>query len=177
MRKKDCNITPFVQLSPRLNDQTPSGNGTKALRRSRTTAREKDVQLDSHQRRAQGYRKYYRFGGDRIDHNVPSYNRNHIGIEDKWRKGVPAQIGGNGGMCRMDNPLDSGQEDDTESTPSKGQREQVEEHQGEGVLKWGKRECGCHQGVEYVGQYPLGLGKPRCLDQLSRHPNRWSLLQ
>ena len=108
MRKKDCNITPFVQSSPRLNDQTPSGNGTKVLQRSRMTARETDVQLDSHQRRAQGYRKYYRFGGDRINHNVPSYDRNHIGIEDKQRKGVPAWIDGNGGMCRMDNPLNSG---------------------------------------------------------------------
>ena len=108
MRKKDCNITPFVQLSPRLNDQTSSGNRAKVLQRSRTTAREKDVQLGSHQRHVQGYRKYYRFGGDRIDHDVPSYDRNRIGIEDKRRKDVPAQIGGNGGKCRMGNPLDSG---------------------------------------------------------------------
>ena len=117
MRKKDCNITPFVQLSPRLNDQTLSGNRTKVLQRSRTTVRETDVQLDSHQQSVQGYRKHYRFGGDRIDHDVPSYDRNHIGIEDKRRKGVPVWIGGNGGKCRMDNPLDSGQEDDIESTP------------------------------------------------------------
>ena len=108
MRKKDCNITPFVQSSPRLNDQTSSGNGTKVLQRSRTTARETDVQLDSHQRRAQEYRKYYRFGGDRIDHDVPSYDRSHIGIEDKRRKDGQARIGGNGGKCRMDSPLDSG---------------------------------------------------------------------
>ena len=77
--------------------------------------REKDVQLGSHQRHVQGYRKYYRFGGDRIDHDVPSYDRNRIGIEDKRRKDVPARIGGNGGMCRMGNPLDSDQEDVTES--------------------------------------------------------------
>ena len=108
MRKKDCNITPFVQSSPRLNDQTSSGNGTKVLQRSRTTVRETDVQLDSHQRRAQEYRKYYRFSGDRIDHDVPSYDRNCIGIEDKRRKDVPAWIGGSEGMCRMGNPLDSG---------------------------------------------------------------------
>ena len=108
MRKKDCNITPFVQSSPRLNNQTSSGKGAKVLQRSRTTAREKDVQLDSHQRCVQGYRKYYRFGGDRIDHDVPSYDRNHIGIEDKRRKDVLVRISGNGGMCRMDNPLDSG---------------------------------------------------------------------
>ena len=126
MRKKDCNITPFVQSSPRLNDQTSSGNRAKVLQRSWTTARETDVQLDSHQQRAQGYRKYYRFGGDRIGHDVPSYDRNHIGIEDKQRKDVPVQIGGNGGMCRMGNPLDSGREDDIESTPSEGRREQVE---------------------------------------------------
>ena len=48
MRKKNCNITPFVQSSPRLNKQTPRGNRTKVLQRSRTTARETDVQLDSH---------------------------------------------------------------------------------------------------------------------------------
>ena len=146
MRKKDCNITPFVQSSPRLNDQTSRGNRTKVLQRSRTTVRETDVQLDSHQRRAQGYRKYYRFGGGRIDHDVPSYDRNHIGIEDKRRKDVPARIGGNGGMCRMGNPLDSGREDDIESTPSEDQRERVKGHQGEGVLEWGKRVCACRHG-------------------------------
>ena len=108
MREKDCNITPFVQSSPRLNDQTLRGNRIKVLQRLWTTARETDVQLDSHQRCAQGYRKYYRFGGDRIGHNVPSYDRNRIGIEDKRRKDVLARIGGNGGMCRMDNPLNSG---------------------------------------------------------------------
>ena len=108
MRKKDCNITPFVQSSPRLNNQTSSGKRAKVLQRSWTTAREKDVQLDSHQRCVQGYRKYYRFGGDRIDHDVPSYDRNCIGIEDKRRKDVPVQIGGSEGMCRMDNPLDNG---------------------------------------------------------------------
>ena len=108
MRKKDCNITPFVQSSPRLNDQTPSGNGTKILQRSQTTVREINVQLDSHQRHAQEYRKYYRFGGDRINHDVPSYDRNSIGSEDKWRKDGLARIGGNGGRCRMGSPLDSG---------------------------------------------------------------------
>ena len=135
MRKKDCNITPFVQLSPRLNDQPSRGNGAKVLQRSQTTVREKDVQLGSHQRHVQGYRKYYRFGGDRIDHDVPSYDRNRIGIEDKQRKDVPVWIGGNGGICRMGNPLDSGREDDTESTRLEGQREQVEGHQGKGVFK------------------------------------------
>ena len=150
MRKKDCNITPFVQSSPRLNDQTSSGNRAKVLQRSWTTAREKDVQLDSHQRRVQGYRKYYRFGGDRIDHDVPSYDRNHIGIEDKQRKGVPARIGGNGGMCRMDNPLDSGREDDTESTLSEGLQEQVRERQGVGGLEWEKRVCECRWGCGCV---------------------------
>ena len=49
MRKKDRNITPFVQLSPRLNDQTSSGKGARILQRLQTTEREKDVQLDSHQ--------------------------------------------------------------------------------------------------------------------------------
>ena len=108
MREKDCNITPFVQSSPRLNDQTSGRDRVRILQRSRTTAREKDVQLDSHQRRDQGYRKCYRFGGDRINHDVPSYDRSHIGIEDKRRKDVQARIGGSGGTCRMGNPLDSG---------------------------------------------------------------------
>ena len=108
MRKKDRNITPFVQLSPRLNDQTSSGKGARLLQRLRTTVREKDVQLGSHQRCVQGYHKYYRFGGDRINHDVPSYDRNHIGIKDKQRRDVPARISGNGGTCRMDNLLDNG---------------------------------------------------------------------
>ena len=78
------------------------------LQRSQTTVRETNVQLDSHQRRGQGYRKYYRFGGDRIGHNVPSYDRNRIGIEDKWRKDVQVWRDGSGGKCMTDSPLDSG---------------------------------------------------------------------
>ena len=116
--------------------------------------RETDVQLDSHQQRAQEYRKYYRFCGDRINHDVPSYDRNRIGIEDKWRKDVLAWIGGNGGKCRMGSPLDSGREDDIESTPLGDQREQVEGHQGEGVHEWERRVCACHQGGGCVGLYP-----------------------
>ena len=154
IRKKNCNITPFVQLSPRLNDQSSRSNRAKVLRRSQTTVRETDVQLDSHQRHGQGYRKHYRFSGDRIGHDVPSYDRNRIGTEDKRRKDGQAQIGGNGGKSRMDSPLDSGREDDIESTPLGGQREQVEGRQGEGVLEWGRRVCASHQGGECVGQYP-----------------------
>ena len=134
MRKKDCNITPCVQLSPRLNDQTSSGNGARILQRPRTTVREKDVQLDSHQQRVQGYHKYHRFGGDRIDHDVPSYDRNHIGIEDKQRRDVLAQIGGSEGTCKRGSPLDSDQDNDTKSIQSEDQRERVELHQGEGEL-------------------------------------------
>ena len=63
-------------------------------------------------------------------------------------------IGGNGGMCRTDSPLDSGREDDIESTPLGGQREQVEGHQGKGVPEWEKRVCASHQGGECVGLYP-----------------------
>ena len=154
MREKNCNITPFVQLSPRLNKQTPRGNQTRVLQRSRTTVRETDVQLDSHQRRAQGYRKYYRLSGDRIDHNVPSYDRSRIGTKDKRRKGGQVRIGGSGGRYRMDSPLDSGREDDIERTPLRDQREQVEGCQGEGVLEWERRVYACHQGGECVGQYP-----------------------
>ena len=134
MRKKDCNITPFVQLSPRLNDQTLSGEGARILQRSRTTERETDVQLDSHQQHVQGYRKYHRFSGDRIDHDVPSYDRNHIGIEDKRRRDVPVRIGGNEGTCRRGSPLDNGRDDDTESIQSEDQQGWVEARQGEGVL-------------------------------------------
>ena len=107
MRKKNCNNTPFVHLSPRLNDQTPSGDRVRILQRSWMTARETDVQLDSHQRRAQEYRKWYRFGGDRIDHNVPSYNRNRIDSEDKRRKDVQGRISGSEGTYRRDSPRDS----------------------------------------------------------------------
>ena len=53
-------------------------------------------------------------------------------------------ISGNGGMCRMDNPLDSGREDDTKNTLSGDQQEQVKEHQGKGVSEWGKRVYECH---------------------------------
>ena len=112
MRKKDCNITPFVQLSPRLNDQTSSGNGAKVLQSSWTTVREKD----------------------------------------------------------------SGQEDDTENTPSEGQWGWVEERQGEGVSEWGKRVHECHQGGEYVEQHLWGLERLHCQGRLSHHPNQWSLL-
>ena len=116
--------------------------------------RETNVQLDSHQRRGQGYRKHYRFGGDRIDHDVPSYNRNRIGSKDKRRKDVLARIGGSEGKCRMGSPLDSGREDDIESTPLGDQREQVEGRQGEGVLEWERRVCVSHQEGECVGRYP-----------------------
>ena len=65
-------------------------------------------QLDNHQQHAQEYCKFHRCGGDRINHDVPSYDRNHIGIEDKQRRGDPEQIGGNRGRCRRDSPHDSG---------------------------------------------------------------------
>ena len=120
------------------------------------TVRETDVQLDSHQWRVQGYHKYYRFGGDRIDHDVPSYDRNRIGIKDKRRKDGQVRIGGNGDKCRMGNPLDSGREDDIESTLSKGQRERDEERQGEGGLEWEKRVCKCRREGGCVEPNPLG---------------------
>ena len=154
MRKKNCNITPFIELSPRLDDQTSRSNRATILQRSQTTVRETNVQLDSHQRRGQGYRKYYRFGGDRIGHDVPSYDRNHIGTEDKRRKDGLARISGNGGKCRMDSPLDSGREDDIESTLLGGQQEQAKGHQGEGVPEWERRVCAYHQEDECVGLYP-----------------------
>ena len=96
--------------------------------------RETNVQLDSHQRCGQGYRKYYRFDGDRIGHDVPSYDRNRIGSEDKRRKDVPVRRDGSGGKCMKDSPLDSGREDDIENTPLGDQRERVGGRRGEGVL-------------------------------------------
>ena len=154
MRKKNCNITPFVQLSPRLDDQSSRSNRAKVLQRSQTTVRETDVQLDSHQRRGQGYRKYYRFDGDRIGHDVPSYDRNRIGSEDKRRKDVPVRIDGSGGRCMKDSPLDSGREDDIESTPLGDQRERVGGCQDGEVLESERRVYGCHPGDEYAGLYP-----------------------
>ena len=74
----------------------------------------------------------HRCSEDRIDHNVPSYGRNHIGTKDKWRKDVLEQIGGSGDRYRRGSPHDSGQEDGTESTWSKEQWEPVEGH-------WDKR--------------------------------------
>ena len=136
VREKNCNITPFVQLSPRLDDKTPSGNWPRVLQRSWMTARGKDVQLDSHQRCAQGYYKLHRCDGDRIGHNVPSYDRSHIGVEDKRRRSDPEQIGGSGDRYRRGNPHDSGWEDDIESIRLESQQGPDEELQDRGVLEW-----------------------------------------
>ena len=95
--------------------------------------RKRNIQLDSHQQHVQGYCKYYRFGGDRINHDVPSYDRNHIRIEDKQKRDVPVWISGNEGMCRRGNPLDSGRDNDTENTRSEDLQERVKAHQGEEV--------------------------------------------
>ena len=87
------------------------------------------------------------------------------------------RIGGNGGTCRMDNPLDSGREDDTKNTQSGDQQEWVKERWDEEVSEWGRRVHKCHQGAECVGQCLWGLGKLCCQGQLSHHLNLWSLLQ
>ena len=79
------------------------------------TERGKDAQLDNHRQHDQGYCKLHRCSGDRIDLDVPSYDRSYIGIKDKQRRGDPEQIGGNVGRCRMGSPLDNDQEDGTES--------------------------------------------------------------
>ena len=76
----------------------------------------------------------------------------------------------------MDNLLNSGREDDTESTLLGDQQERVEERQGEEVSEWGKRVYECHQGGEYVGRHLGGLGRLCCQGQLNHHLNLWSLL-
>ena len=162
MRKKNCNITPFVQLSPRLNDQTPSGNGPRDLQRLWMTVRGKDVQLDNHQQRAQGYHKFHRCGGGRIDLDVPNYGSNCIGIEDKQRRDDPEWIGGSGGRYRKGSPHDSDQEDGIESTQLEGWQEWDEGHLGEEVSEWEKRERKCHWGVRCIEQYPWVQGR-HCL--------------
>ena len=133
VREKNCNITLFVQLSPRLDDKTPSGNRPRDLQRLWTTVRGKDVQLDSHQQCAQGYCKLHRCSEGRIDCDVPSYDRSHIGAEDKQRRGDPERIGGSGDRYRRGSPHDSGQEDDIESTQLMGQQGLYEELQDEEV--------------------------------------------
>ena len=162
VREKNCNITPFVQLSPRLNDKTSGGNRAKDLQRLRMTARGKDVQLDSHQQCAQGYCKLHRCGGGRIDCNVPSYDRSHIGVEDKQRRGDPERIGGSGDRYRRGSPHDSDQEDDIESIQLESQQGPDEELLGKEVPEWERREPGYHLGVGYVEQCPWGQGR-HCL--------------
>ena len=144
MRKKNRNITPFIHLSPRLNDQTSCCERARILQRLRTTEKGKDVQLGNHQRRAQGYCKLHRCSGDRIDCNVPSYDRNHIGVEDKWRRGDPEWIGGNGGRYRRGSPHNSGREDGIESIQLGGQQEQGKELLDKEAPEWGRREPECH---------------------------------
>ena len=133
IKEKNRNITPFIQLSPRLNDQTSCGNRPRDLQRLQTTARGKDVQLDSHQQCAQGSCKLHRCDGDRIGHDVPSYDRSHIGVKDKWRRGDLERIGGNGDRYRRGSPHDSDQEDDIESIQLRGQQGPDEELQDKEV--------------------------------------------
>ena len=124
--------------------------------------RGKDVQLDNHQQHAQGYHKFHRCGGGRINHDVPSYDRSHIGVEDKQRRGDLEWIGGNGDRYRRGSPHDSGQEDGIKNIWLRGQQEQDEELQDKEVPEWERREPRCHLGVRCVEQCPWGQGR-RCL--------------
>ena len=139
------------------------------------TARGKDVQLENHQQHAQGLHKFHRYGEDRINHNVPNYGRNCIGVEDKWRKGDPEQIGGSRGKCRRDSPHDSGQEDGTKSIQLKDLQGQDEGHQGKEVPEWVKREPVCHWGVECVEWSPWEQGR-HCPLHLWSHLQTWKNL-
>ena len=122
IREKNHNITPIVQLSPRLNDQTSCGDGSRDLQRLQTTVRGKDVQLGNHQQHAQGYCKLHRCSGDRINCDVPSYDRNHIGIKDKRSRGDLEWIGDSGDRYKRGSPHDSGREDGIESIQLRGQQ-------------------------------------------------------
>ena len=124
--------------------------------------RGKDVQLDSHQQRAQVYCKLHRCSGDRISHNVPSYDRSHIGVEEKQRRGDPEWRGDSGDRYRRGNPHDSDQEDDIESIRLEGQQGLDKELLDEEVPEWERREPGYHLGVGYVELCPWGLGR-HCL--------------
>ena len=104
----------------------------------------------------------HRCNGDRIGHDVPSYDRSHIGVEDKQRRGDPEWIGGSGDRCRRGNPHDSGREDDIESIRLEGQQGLDEELQDEEVPEWERRETGYHLEVKYVEQHPWGQGR-HCL--------------
>ena len=126
------------------------------------TARGKDVQLDSHQQCAQGYYKLHRCDGDRIGHDVPSYDRSHIGVKDKWWRGDPERIGGSGDRYRRGSPHDSGREDDIESIRLRGQQGPDEELQDKEVPEWERREPRYHLGVRYAEQHPWGQGR-HCL--------------
>ena len=43
-----------------------------------------------------------------IDRDVPSYDRSHIGVEDKQRRGDPEQIGGSGDRYRRGSAHNNG---------------------------------------------------------------------
>ena len=124
------------------------------------TGRGKDVQLDNHQQHAQGYCKLHRCSGDRIDHDVPSYDRNCIDVEDKQRRGDPEQIGGNGDRYRRGSPLNSDQEDGTENIQLKDLLGQGKVHSGEEVPEWVRRELKCHWGVGCGKRSPWGKHCP-----------------
>ena len=79
------------------------------------------------------YCKLHRCGGDRINHDVPSYDRSHIGVKDKWRRGDLEQIGGNGDRYRRGSPLNSSRKDDIESIWLRGQQGPDEELQDKEV--------------------------------------------
>ena len=81
----------------------------------------------------------HRCSGGRIDHDVPSYGRSHIGIEDKQRKDVPEWIGENGDRCRRGSPHDSGQEDGIENTRLQDLQGLSKECQGKEGPEWVKR--------------------------------------
>ena len=108
-------------------------------------------------------------GGDRIDCDVPSYDRNCIDVEDKQRRGDLEWIGGNGDRYRRGSPLDSDREDGTKSIWLKDLLGQGKVHSGEEVPEWVRRELEFHWGVGCVKQSPWGWGK--CYP-----PHQWNYL-
>ena len=81
-KEKNCNITPFVQLSPRLNQHSTRQDMVewkRYLRKYALPVQQKVSQSDSHPPRAHVDYKLRRFRWDRNKRDVPIDYKSHIG--------------------------------------------------------------------------------------------------